>query len=244
MINIVIPMAGRGSRFEAAGFQKPKPFIDINGSPMIMHVMHNLSYRAAKFTLIAQRQHVAENGAAVQLINESFNPKWVLVDSITEGTAATLLFARSAVENNLPLLIANSDQVVDGGISELVEDAGRRVLDGSIMTFQCKEKDPKWSYAKLNDSGAVTEVQEKNPISTNATVGIYYFKRADYYFESAIDMIIKNIRTNGEFYTCPTYNELIEKRHNIGIFEINRNQMHGIGTPDDLNSYLEHTNAK
>ena len=242
MINIVIPMAGRGSRFEAAGFEKPKPFIDVLGQPMIMQVMKNLLVENAQFTLIAQKEHLINNYQTVGHINKIFHPNWVTIDLLTEGTAATVLFARKTVNSELPLLIANSDQIVDGGIRDMINDANRRNLHGSIMTFKCPEKDPKWSYAKTDLTGAVTEVKEKFPISDNATVGVYYYKKAKYFFESAIDMIIKNIRTNGEFYTCPTYNELIKNKYKIGIYEIDKSKMHGIGTPEDLGIYLSKIN--
>tara|TARA_B100001248_G_scaffold110085_2_gene82150 strand:+ start:2557 stop:2982 length:426 start_codon:yes stop_codon:yes gene_type:complete len=109
-----------------------------------------------------------------------------------------------------------------------------RELDGSILTFDDPSKDPKWSFAKINANGFVEQVKEKEPISSNATVGIYYFKQGDYFVDGAIDMILNQDTVNDEYYTCPVYNYLIKKDLSIGIYNIKKEEMHGIGTPEDL----------
>ena len=113
-------------------------------------------------------------------------------------------------------------------------------IDGGILTFQSTH--PKWSYAKTNETGFVSEVAEKKPISTNATVGIYYWKKGSDYVRSAEQMIEKDIRTNNEFYVCPTYNELIAEGKKIRIKNIAK--MWGLGTPEDLNNFLDHYNGQ
>jgi dTDP-glucose pyrophosphorylase len=106
------------------------------------------------------------------------------------------------------------------------------------MTFRDVDRNPKWSFAKVDAHDHVIEVQEKNPISDLATVGIYMFAAGKLFVDSAIDMIIRRDRVNGEYYTCPVYNYLIRKDKKIGIFNIEQTQMHGLGTPDDLAQYL------
>jgi dTDP-glucose pyrophosphorylase len=135
-------------------------------------------------------------------------------------------------------VIANSDQIVDDCFGRYLEDAQNRSLDGSILTFIDSEKNPKWSFAKIDSAGFVTEVKEKKAISEYATVGIYYFRRADQMIDGIIQMIIENDRTNNEFYICPVYNYLIRNHKRVGIFNISQQAMHGIGTPEDLNAYL------
>lgn len=239
MINIVIPMAGAGSRFAKAGYEKPKPFIDVAGKPMIVRVLENLSYPDARYILIARKEHMEKEKELVKQIEKEFNAIFIPIDKLTEGTACTVLYARKYINNEEPLLIANSDQIVDMNISDFIDDCKDRDLDGSILTFIDEYKDPKWSFAKLDENNLVTEVKEKVVISEYATVGIYLYSKGKDFINSSIDMIIENDRVNNEFYTCPTYNYAIKEDAKIGIYNIEFTQMHGIGTPDDLNHFLK-----
>lgn len=239
MINIVIPMAGAGSRFAQAGYEKPKPFIDVAGKPMIVRVLENLAYPDARYVLIAREEHLQQEKELVTWIEKNYNVTFVTVDSLTEGTACTVLYARSLIRSHDPVVIANSDQIIDIKFEDFINDAINRTLDGSILTFIDEEKNPKWSFAKLDAQGLVTEVQEKKPISSHATVGIYLFSNGEEFIESVVQMIIENDRVNGEFYTCPTYNYLIRRGRRVGVFNIESTEMHGIGTPPDLESYLK-----
>ena len=238
MINIVIPMAGLGSRFVSAGYKKPKPFIDVGGVPMIIKVLRNLNYPGARYILVARREHIELEFNLVEKIKQEFNAVFIPIDDVTEGTACTVLFARKYINNDAPLLIANSDQLVDIKIEEFIDDCTNRDLNGSILSFIDKDKNPKWSFAKTDGNGFVTQVKEKDPISEVATVGVYMFNRGSLFVNGAIDMIIENDRSGGEFYTCPVYNYLIRDGFKIGIYNIDELQMHGLGTPSDLKKYL------
>ena len=238
MINIVIPMAGQGSRFAKAGYEKPKPFIDVNGKPMIVRVLENLAYPDARYILIARKEHMEKEKELVIQIEKEFNAIFIPIDKLTEGTACTVLYARKYINNDEPLLIANSDQIVDMNIADFIDDCSDKKLNGSILTFIDEFKDPKWSFAKVDKNNLVTEVKEKVVISEFATVGIYLYSKGENFVNATIDMIIENERVNGEFYTCPTYNYAINEDAKIGIYNIDFKQMHGIGTPDDLDIYL------
>lgn len=239
MINIVIPMAGLGSRFAKAGYEKPKPFIDVAGRSMIVRVLENLKVPDARYILIARKEHLEQEAELVAQIEKEFNAIFIPIERLTEGTACTVLYARKYINNDEPLLIANSDQIVDMDIVDFLKDCKDRKLDGSILTFIDKYQDPKWSFAKLDNHSLVTEVKEKIVISKYATVGIYLYSKGKDFVNAAIDMIIENDRVNNEFYTCPTYNYVIRNHSKIGIYNIEFNMMHGIGTPEDLNMYLE-----
>ncbi|EOH3838909.1 glycosyltransferase family 2 protein [Campylobacter jejuni] len=232
-MNIVIPMAGLGSRFAKASFDKPKPFIDVLDKPMIVRVLENLKYKDARYILIARKEHLIKEKKLVDEIKNNFNVEFIAIDKLTEGTACTVLYARKYINNDTPLMIANSDQIVDINIADFINDSFKRGLDGSILTFVDKEKNSKWSFAKLNND-LVVEVKEKEAISEFATVGIYFFNKGKIFVESAIDMIIENDRVNNEFYTCPVYNYAIKNGAKIGIYNIDFSKMHGIGTPEDL----------
>ena len=232
-------MAGLGSRFAKAGYEKPKPFIDVAGKPMITRVMENLYVADAHFILVAQREHLEKEAVLVKEIQEQYDVQFVSIDGLTEGTACTVLLAQEFINSDDPLLIANSDQIVDMEINDFVKDAEKRNLDGSILCFRDKARDPKWSFAKTDANGLVTEVKEKEAISDMATVGIYYFAKGKFFVEGANQMIGANDRVNGEFYTCPTYNYLINQTLGIGVYELPVGAMHGIGTPEDLRKYHE-----
>ncbi|EHN6902979.1 glycosyltransferase family 2 protein [Campylobacter jejuni] len=242
-MNIVIPMAGLGSRFAKAGFDKPKPFIDVLGKSMIVRVLENLKYKDTRYILIARKEHLIKEKKLVDEIKNNFNVEFIAIGKLTEGTACTVLYARKYINNDAPLMIANSDQIVDIDITDFINDSFKRGLDGSILTFVDKEKNSKWSFAKLNND-LVVEVKEKEAISNFATVGIYFFNKGKIFVESAIDMIIENDRVNNEFYTCPVYNYAIKNGAKIGIYNIDFSQMHGIGTPEDLEKYINHLYCK
>lgn len=233
-MNVLIPMAGAGSRFAQAGYTFPKPLIEVNGKPMIQVVVENLNVEA-HFIYLVQKEHY-EKYNLKQLLN-LITPGCdiVQVDGITDGAARTTLLAKQFIDNDEPLLMANSDQFVEWNSNEVLYAFTADEVDGGIVTF--KATHPKWSFAKIGDDGFVSEVAEKNPISDNATVGIYYWKKGSDYVKYAEQMIEKNIRTNGEFYTCPTFNEAIADGKKIRNKQIDK--MWGLGTPEDLHYYLE-----
>ena len=136
MINIVIPMAGAGSRFAKAGYKNPKPFIDVLGKPMICHVLDNLNIPDAKFILLTRFEHYNNEQETVKWIKSNYKVEFVMIDKLTEGAACTVLHAHRLINNDTPLLIANSDQIVDMDISEYINDSKKRGLDGSVLCFE------------------------------------------------------------------------------------------------------------
>jgi dTDP-glucose pyrophosphorylase len=236
-INLVIPAAGEGSRFAKNGWKAPKPLIELDGSLMLQHVLNNLAIKNSNPILLLRDQHISTCPQHMQTLKKESN-HIVSVKQLTEGTACTVLLARNLIDNDSPLLIANSDQIVDFDCNDFIDDCHQRGLDGSILVFRDPSRDPKWSFAKLNADNLVTEVAEKIAISDLATVGIYYFANGSQFVSAAIDMIAQNDRVNGEFYTCPIYNYMIAAGARIGVFEIPQEAMHGIGTPDDLNAFI------
>ena len=236
IINIVIPMAGEGSRFKDAGYKKPKPFID--GKPMIIRVLDNLNCENARFIMIVREDHLDEEKEIMNEIENSRNVVFHPISHLTEGAACTVLHARQYINNEDPLIIANSDQVVDIRLQEYVDACLNHDIDGLIMTFTDHEKNKKWSFAKVDSKGLVTAVREKEPISDKATVGIYMFKRGLTYIDAAIDMIVMNERVNNEFYVAPVFNYAIKNGSRIGVYDIQFSSMHGLGTPEDLDKYI------
>lgn len=233
-MNVLIPMAGAGSRFQQAGYTFPKPLIDVEGKPMIQVVVDNLNIDAT-FIYVVQKSHRAQYNLDTLLNLITPGCKIVEVDGLTEGAACTTLLAKEHINNDEPLLMANSDQFVEWDSNEFMYKMNEQKVDGGILTF--KATHPKWSFAKVDEYGYVTEVQEKNPISDIATVGVYYWAKGSDYVKYAEQMIEKNIRTNNEFYVCPVYNEGITDGKKFKTFNIEK--MWGLGTPEDLKYYIE-----
>lgn len=241
-VNVVIPAAGEGSRFAKAGWKNPKPFIDVNGKPMLAHVMENVAPDGYNSVLLLRGEHIDQCEDIVSDLKSPQNQIRV-VDRLTEGTACTVLLARDIIDDDTPMMVANSDQLVDFDVNDYVADCLNRGLDGSILVFRDSEMNPKWSFAKTDENGLVTEVAEKNPISDLATVGIYFFTKGSDFVNAAIDMIVNNDRVNNEFYTCPVYNYMIKAGLKIGVYEVQESAMKGLGLPEDLNGYLTEISA-
>lgn len=239
MLNIVIPMAGLGSRFAKAGYTLPKPLIPVCGVPMIRLVIDNtMPLVPHRFIFICQRAHATEYGLRDKLTTWAPGAEVIELDGLTEGAACTVLTARAFIDNDDALMIANSDQYVDIPIDPYVAAMDARGLDGLIMTMQAD--DPKWSFAAIDGQGMVTRVVEKEAISTHATVGIYNFRRGADFVRGADDMIARDLRVNNEFYVAPVYNQLIAEGAKIGIHDIGSegSGMYGLGIPADLDAFL------
>lgn len=232
-VNIVIPMAGNGSRFVSAGYVDPKPLIPVFGKRMISWVVDNLRIPSARFTFVIRsdypdscRDYLKEIAPECSIVE---------VDKVTEGAACTVLLTKDTINSSTPLIIANSDQFIEFPIQDFVNKCMESDADGSISTFD-GQRHPKWSYAAVSD-GYVTEVREKDPFSDHATTGVYMWKRGSDFVKYAEAMISKNIRVNNEFYVVPTYNEAIQDGKKITISPSTK--MWGLGTPEDLEYFLK-----
>tara|TARA_B100000519_G_C14238328_1_gene435930 strand:- start:288 stop:995 length:708 start_codon:yes stop_codon:yes gene_type:complete len=232
-MNIIVPMAGAGSRFEKAGYTFPKPLIEVKGQPMIAKVVENLDLQG-KYIFLVQKAHYEKYDLENLLNLIAPGCEIVQIDGLTEGAACTVLKARELIDNDQPLLISNSDQWIKWNSFETISSFNNE--DGGILTF--KSVHPKHSFAKVDGDGYVTEVAEKNPISSDATVGIYHWKRGSDFVKYADQMIANNVRTNNEFYICPVYNEAL--RDGLKIKASLVDQMWGMGTPEELNNFLAH----
>lgn len=233
-LNVLIPMAGAGSRFEQAGYTFPKPLIEVKGKPMIQVVVENLNLEA-NYIYVVQKAHREKYNLDTLLNLITPGCKIVETNGLTQGAACTALLAKEYIDNDAPLFFANSDQFVEWDSNEFMYKMNETNADGGIVTFTATH--PKWSFAKVDDNGLVTEVAEKNPISDIATVGYYYWKNGSDFVKYAEQMIEKDIRINNEFYVCPVFNQAIEDCKQIRTF--NTAAMWGLGTPEDLKYYLE-----
>jgi HAD superfamily hydrolase (TIGR01509 family) len=233
-LNVLIPMAGEGSRFTKAGYTFPKPLIDIQGKPMIQVVVENLNMDA-NFIFVVRKEHREKYNLDSLLKLIAPGCRIVETDGLTEGAACTALLAKDFIDSDAPLFFANSDQFVEWDSNEFMYKMNETNADGGIVSFTATH--PKWSFAKINENGLVTEVAEKNPISDIATVGYYWWKNGSDFVKYAEQMINKDLRISNEFYVCPVFNEAIADKKEIRTF--NTDGMWGLGTPEDLKYYLE-----
>jgi NDP-sugar pyrophosphorylase family protein len=232
-------MAGRGKRFAEAGFDKPKPLIDIHGVPMFQLVLQNLlSEFVERVILISQSSF--QIGLLVDQISkkQSIPFEIIEIDYITQGPADTVKLALDYLDDNLPVVTANSDQYIDVAIDQFYLRLVEGGTAGTILTMQ--DSDPKWSYVKVDDNSHVIEVREKQVISNQATVGVYGFSSATLLRKAFELMWQEEDQTNGEYYVAPSFNYLIKLGHQISVIDLGpvSNVMHGLGIPVDLNSFL------
>jgi NDP-sugar pyrophosphorylase family protein len=233
-MNILIPMAGEGSRFRKEGYTFPKPLIEVCGKPMIQCVVENLDFDA-NYIFLVRAEHLSKyNIESVLKFVTNGRYDIVTVEELTEGAACTALLAKNLIDNDEELLIANSDQIVEYSKENFNTIRRFTNFDASVFTFRAVH--PKWSFVKTNSRGVVTEVAEKNPISDIATCGIYYYRKGSDFVKYSENMIKKDIRVNNEFYIAPVYNELILDEKLLVPFFVDK--MHGLGTPEDLKKYL------
>jgi len=232
-LNVLIPMAGHGSRFEKAGYTFPKPLIDVMGKPMIQMVVENLNIDA-RYIYVVRKEHYEKYNLQYMLNLLTPGCDIVVTDGVTDGAACTALLAKDLIDCDSPLLMANSDQYVEWNSSEFMYSMSNSDADGGILTFTAIS--PKWSFVRKNESGLVVEVAEKKPISDIATCGVYWFRHGSEFVAAAEQMIRKNIRVNNEFYVCPIFNELILDGKKIRTHHIEK--MWGTGTPEDLNAFV------
>jgi len=234
-LNVLIPMAGAGSRFKDAGYVFPKPLIDVNGKPMIQVVVENIGLDA-NYIFVCQKKHREQFHLDNMLPLIEPGCKIVETNGVTEGAACTALLAKEYIDNDNPLFFANSDQFVEWNPVDFMYDMQESDADGGIVIF--KSTHPKWSFAKVDPkTGLVTEVAEKNPISDCATVGFYYWKHGSDFVKYAEQMIEDNVRVNNEFYVCPVFNHAIKDGKKIRVHCVHG--MWGLGTPEDLERFIK-----
>lgn len=234
-LNILIPMAGAGSRFFQAGYTFPKPLISIKNLTMIEVVLKSLNIDG-NFIFIVRKEDIDKFNINYFLKNLKKKCKIVILDELTEGAACSALLAKNYINNENPLMIANSDQYIEWDpIDFMYKVNNNKDISGGILTF--KSNHPKWSYVKVNNKLYVTKTVEKKPISDRATVGVYYWSKGSDFVNSVEEMIKVNDRTNNEFYICPSFNYLIKK--NKKILEYKIDEMWGLGTPEDLKYFID-----
>jgi len=240
-MNILIPMAGAGSRFKDVGYQLPKPLIDVNGKPMIQRVVENLGING-KYIFVVRQEHCEKYNIKALLKKIAPNCEIVTTDGLTQGQACSALLASEYIDSSEPLLIVNSDNYFLWDTENFLHTVQHPDVEGAIFTFKDSSGSTNWSYARVDDDGNVLEIAEKKAISDNALAGAFYWRRGSEFVKYTHQMIEKNSRVNNEFYIAPVFNEAIEDAKQIKNYTIY--DMKSMGTPTELNSFLEWVETK
>jgi len=235
-MNVLIPMAGSGSRFTRAGYNTPKPLIDIKGTPMIARAIVSLGVPNANYHFLIRKDG---NERKIQSTLRALIPDCnvVIIDYLTEGPACSAILFEKWIANDEELIIANCDQIMEWNSSQFLYNARFPSYDGMIVTYHSDTE--KNSYARLNNLGMVIEIKEKEVISNISLNGIHYWRKGCLFVKSVKQMINENDRAfNGEFYIGPSYNYMIKDGYNVGIYHIPKEQHWPVGIPADLDNYL------
>jgi dTDP-glucose pyrophosphorylase len=198
---------------------------------MIEHVVDAFPVEAHKIFIVLKEHDEQYN--AVNMLRA----KWpdcdvILIDDVTDGAACSVLKAKHLIDNDDVLAVMNSDNIIRWNPKDLDK---LHWFDGMVMTFE--DSDPKWSFAKIDTNGIITEVVEKKPVSTHATAGLYFWTKGKNFVHAAEQMIAKDIRVNNEFYVAPVYTQNAEIGQRCVIAQVI--EMNGVGVPEDLEAYIK-----
>jgi len=235
MVNIVIPMAGNGSRFPREKYFYPKPLLDVNGQPMIRRAILSTGFKGTWHFILRQNEFLE---LTKKIISETIeSPKFYEVGYETEGPASSVLLFKDSINNDHELIVLNCDQIMEWDPSLFFHNV--RLYDGCVVTYTSDSE--KNSYARIDKQGLILEMREKEVISNIGLTGIHYWRKGSYFVNSAESMIADNERApNGEFYVAPTYNYMIKNQQKVGIYHIPNEQFHPVGIPVDLDKFIKY----
>lgn len=237
-LNILLPMAGGGQRFIDCGYKDPKPLIDVNGKPMIKAVLDSINLEGRYIFVVRQYESEENNNNLLKVLHSSVQNSFIfLTPKLTRGAAETCLLAKDLIDNETPLIITNCDQIFNFNLKKFTSYAKKNNADGLVAVFN--SADSKYSYIKTDNNGVGIRLAEKEPISNFALTGLHYWKHGADFVRSAEKMISLNDQHKNEFYIAPVYNYLIKESKLILPFITNQSDTKIIGTPEELEKYLE-----
>lgn len=235
-LNIIIPMAGKGARFQKEGYDVAKPFIEFNGKMMIEHVLDAMPLKGNILTLIIHQTFATRYKHQLHQLVVNYNAQFVSVEKVTAGAACTALAARTSIDKKMPVIFADSDNIFSNGVVlKFLDHAKQRKLDAALLTFP-SDRDC-YSYVEVDAHAQAVKLKEKEVISSHAIAGLYYFSRYMDFEDACIEMLIYNDKVKNEYYMSNVYNYAIHNHKKIGIFEITPDEFACVGTPEQLDAY-------
>jgi len=236
--NLLLPIAGKAQRFIDQGYTMPKPLIMVKDKHVIDMAVGSIDITDCNLIFAVRLDHI-NNFSIDAILKQKFGEdiKIVVIDKVTDGSISTCLLAEDLINNDTPLIIYTPDVYFQDQFDPNSIDSE---LDGFILTF--KANSPAHSYVSLDENNLALRTAEKEVISSNAAVGVYYYKTGKMFVEYAKETLDKNIRTNGEFYICPMYNLMIRDAKKVSIQTVKK--MHVLGTPPELEFFVNHVIPK
>jgi len=236
MMNVVVPMVGTSQFFDDAQYKFPKPLIEVSGKTMIELFFENFKEidKDINYIFIVNKDDCRKfHLDNILNILTSEKCEIIKIGSPTKGAACSVLMAIESINNNTPLIIANSDQYLDISINNAL--IALEKYDAGVITF--KSIHPRWSFVKLNEKNEVIETAEKKPISNEAIAGFYYFSSGEMFVHAAMEMIKKDSSVNNLYYISPVYNELILTSKKLGVYHIESKNYHTFYNPQKIKEY-------
>ena len=242
-MNILIPLAGKGTRFRKENFKNPKPLIIINNKTMIERVIRSIKIYGNYFFVIQKMDN--KNNRLMNIIEDTckelnYPCKIKEIDYYTDGATETCLFMENEINKNEKLIILNCDQIMNWEPKYFLNFIVNNDYDGIVITKKINDKN--YSYILLEDNIG-KKLAEKELISNDGLLGIHYWKKASDFYESAKNQIKNSIKSKNEYYLSLSYNYLIEKGKKITNYEFkNDEEIDVVGTPKELYEYLDKYN--
>ena len=231
--NLLLPIAGKAQRFLDQGYNMPKPLIMAKTRQVIDWAMDSIKTDDCNIIFVVRQEHI-QNFSIDDILRKKFGQdvQIIVAEHDTNGSVSTCLLAEKIINNDIPLIIYTPDVHFEATFNPAVIDKN---TDGLILTF--KANSPAHSYVALDENDHATRTAENQVISSNAAVGVYYFKTGKMFVNYAKELIDQNIRTKNEFYLCPIYNLLINDGLKIKIEQVEK--MHVLGTPAELEFFVD-----
>ena len=237
MINILIPLGGKSGFFNASDYIYPRSLIEINGKTMIQRIIENYTEIEDKHFIFVINQEDCDRyhlDSILRLLTDS-QCDVIKLSGETKGAVCSALMAVELINNKIPLIIANGDQVIEASLADITRHFQTKELDAAVITFESVH--PKWSYVRVDDSNKVIESAEKRPLSKYAIAGFYYFEKGEDFVVAAMRSIAKDAHVNDIFYIAPALNELVLAGKDIGYFSIDASLYHSFYSPAKIAEY-------
>lgn len=233
-MNILIPIVSPDNG--SGGSQYIRNLIEIQRKTILQYVYESLNQiRDAEFIIVIRKEDTVKYHLDDMLRLLIPGCKIIVADGATKGSACSCLLAVDEIEGGRPLIIAGGDQLMLRSPQEIITEFQENDYDGGVVIFD--DIHPRWSFVKLDENGMVIEAAEKRPISRNATTGFYYFKKADYFIQSAQEMIKKDASVNGQYYVCPCFNEMVLANKRIGAYRIEKSEYFNFSQQKGIDDY-------
>jgi len=239
MIQILMPLAGGAKPFNEKGETFPKALIEVLSYPLVEYAIKSCHPKEKHlFIFVVDDESATQYHLDHTLKVLAPDSKLVIASGRTGGALCTCLLAVDHINPDLPLLICNGDQFLEEGVDDALASFRERELDVGIITF--KSAHPRWSFVRRGSDDLVHETAEKDPISNEATVGVYYFRSASSFVDAATKSLLKHVTYKDQFFVVPSINQVILNGGRVGAYLIKNQTFHPLGIPEDVEQFSRH----